>query len=289
MSDQLTRWGYPVDAVCKVLEVSRSGYYAWLGRPVSERAQADERLGLAIRAAHEAGRQNYGTRRVHAYLVNNGVEVGRDRVGRLRRQLGLHCKQKRCFRITTDSAHALPVADNLLEQRFDATGPDRVWLTDITYIRTDEGWLYLAGVKDLFTCEIVGYAMAERMTCALTLNALNKAWQWRRPAAGLIHHSDRGSQYCAAQYRQRLQKLGMRASMSRKGNCYDNAPMESFWGSLKNELVHHRRFATRAQAIAEITEWIEIFYNRQRPHSRLGHLAPAVFARRFHQHQQAAT
>lgn len=289
MKDMLTRHDYPVGAVCAMLQVSRSGYYAWCERAPSNRARSDERLSVAIRAAHEAGRHTYGTRRVHAHLVATGMSVGRDRVARLRRQLGLRCKQKRCYRVTTDSAHTLPVADNLLQQQFEAEAPDRVWLTDITYIRTDEGWLYLAGIKDLYTCEIVGYAMAERMTCSLTLNALNKAWQWRRPPPGLIHHSDRGSQYCAAQYRQRLQTLGMRASMSRRGNCYDNAPMESFWGSLKNELVHHRRFATRAQAVAEITEWIEIFYNRQRLHSRLGHLAPAAFARRFHQRQHATT
>ena len=275
--------------VCSVLEVSRSGYYAWRDRPASARAQADERLAVAIRAAHEAGRHTYGTRRIHAHLREHGLPVGRDRVGRLRRQMGLGCKQKRCFCVTTDSAHTLPVADNLLLQNFAASAPDRVWMTDITYIRTEEGWLYLAGVKDLYTCEIVGYAMAQRMTCDLTLKALNRAWQWRKPPPGLIHHSDRGSQYCARQYRQRLHNLGMSASMSGRGNCYDNAPMESFWGSLKSELVHHRRFATRSQAIAEITEWIEIFYNRQRLHSRLGHLSPASFARRFHQRQHATT
>ena len=287
MKQLLTRHDYPVGAVCSVLEVSRSGYYAWRDRPASARAQSDERLAVAIRAAHEAGRHTYGTRRVQAHLREHGLPVGRDRVGRLRRQMGLGCKQKRCFRVTTDSEHTLPVADNLLQQNFAANAPDRVWMTDITYIRTEEGWLYLAGIKDLYTCEIVGYAMSERMTCDLTLKALNRAWQWRKPPPGLIHHSDRGSQYCARQYRQRLHSLGMRASMSERGNCYDNAPMESFWASLKNELVHHRRFATRSQAIAQITEWIEIFYNRQRLHSRLGHLSPASFARRFHQRQHA--
>lgn len=287
MKDLLTRQAYPVKVVCRALEVSRSGFYAWSQRPASERVRTDERLAVAVRAAHEAGRQTFGTRRVHAHLASNGFKVGRDRVGRLRRELGLQCRQARCFKVTTDSEHRLPVADNLLEQRFCAEGPDRVWLTDITYIRTDQGWLYLAGIKDLYTCEIVGYAMGERMTHALTLTALNKAWEWRRPLPGLIHHSDRGSQYCAARYRRRLDELRMKASMSRRGNCYDNAPMESFWGSLKTELIHHRRFATRDQAIAEITEWIEIFYNRQRPHSRLGNVPPAVFARRFHQPQQS--
>ena len=156
-------------------------------------------------------------------------------------------------------------------------GGDKVWLTDITYVRTDEGWLYLAGVKDVFTQEIVGYAMSKRMTHELTLEALNRAVRYARPEPGLLHHSDRGSQYCASRYRERLDALGMQVSMSRRGNCYDNAPMESFWGSLKNELLYQRRFATRAQARAAITEWIEVFYNRQRLHSALGYQSPVAF------------
>lgn len=262
---------------CRALEVSRSGYLAWLKRQPSQRARDDERLRVHIRAAHEAGRQTYGVRRVHALLRHQGQKVGRDRVGRLRREMGLCCRQKRCFRTTTDSAHTLPVAPNLLAQDFSADAPDKVWLTDITYVRTGEGWLYLAGVKDVFTQEIVGYAMSKRMTHELTLEALNRAVRYARPEPGLLHHSDRGSQYCASRYRERLDALGMQVSMSRRGNCYDNAPMESFWGSLKNELLYQRRFATRAQARAAITEWIEVFYNRQRLHSALGYQSPVAF------------
>lgn len=288
MKELQARHDYPVAVLCAALGVSRSGYYAWCERPASARQRDDERLKVAIRGVHAASRQTYGTRRVLVELRAQGFEAGRDRVDRLRRTMALRCRQKRCFRVTTDSEHTLPVADNLLQQHFAASAPDQVWLTDITYIRTDEGWLYLAGLKDMCTREIVGYAMDERMTVGLCLRALGHAHARRRPPPGLIHHSDRGSQYCARQYRQALDALGMRASMSRRGNCYDNAPMESFWGSLKNELVHHRRFATRAQAIAEITEWIEVFYNRQRRHSAIGYLPPAVFARQFYQPQRSA-
>ena len=221
-------------------------------------------------------------------LAADGFTAGRDRIERLRRAMGLHCKQKRKFKATTNSEHALPVAENLLEQTFTATRPEQVWVTDITYIPTGEGWLYLAGIKDLCTCEIVGYAMGERMTQELVGQALFRAVRAKRPAPGLIHHSDRGSQYCAHDYRQLLEQFGMRASMSRKGNCYDNAPMESFWGSLKNELVYHRRYQTRSEAQASIQEYIEIFYNRQRRHSRLGYIAPAVFARQFSKQQAVA-
>jgi transposase InsO family protein len=281
MKQLMTQQAYPVSALCAALGVSRSGYYGWLGRGPSQRAQLDERLKVWIRAIHQASRHSYGTRRVHRQLHAQGQPVGRDRVGRLRRQMGLQSLQRRSWRIsTTDSAHELPVAQNLLAQHFQANAVDRVWLSDITYVRTAQGWLYLAGLKDLHSCEIVGYAMSERMTVQLTLDALNHAHQARKPAKGLILHSDRGSQYCAHEYRRRVDKLGLRASMSRRGNCYDNAPMESFWGSLKTELIHHRQFATRDEARAAITEWIEVFYNRQRLHSRLGYLAPAEFARR---------
>ena len=281
MKQLLTHNAYPVSRVCAVLNVSRSGYYEWLGRPECARSQLDERLKVSIRAIHQASRQSYGTRRVHGELRAQGQTVGRDRVARLRRQMGLQSLQRRCWRIsTTDSAHRLPIAPNLLDQQFTTSAPDRVWLSDITYVRTGEGWLYLAGIKDLHSCEIVGYAMSARMTTQLTLDALNSAHKARKPAKGLILHSDRGSQYCAHEYRGRAEKLGMRVSMSRRGNCYDNAPMESLWSSLKTELVHHRQFATRCEARTAITEWIEVFYNRQRLHSRLGYLAPAEFAKR---------
>jgi transposase InsO family protein len=200
----------------------------------------------------------------------------------------LRCKQTRKFKATTNSNHDLPVADNLLNQTFEPTWPNEAWVTDITYVQTGEGWLYVAGVKDVFTCELVGYAMGERMTQGLTAQALWRAVRNKRPQQGLIHHSDRGSQYCAHDYRKLLEQFGMHASMSRKGNCYDNAPMESFWGSLKNELVHHHRYATRADAQAAIQEYIESFYNRQRRHSRLGNVPPALFAENFSKQPQAA-
>jgi putative transposase len=272
----------------RVFNVSRSGFYAWVGRKPSLHAQEDERLKVAIKAAHTRTRQTYGVRRLQPELVDDGFVAGRDRIDRLRRELGLRCKQKRKFKGTTNSNHDLPVAENVLNQTFTPTVPNQVWVTDITYIPTGEGWLYLAGIKDVFTCEIVGYAMSERMTQELTARALSQASQQKRPMAGLIHHSDRGSQYCAHDYRKLVDKFGMKASMSRRGNCFDNAPIESFWGSLKNELVHHCRYETRAEAEASIREYIEIFYNRQRRHSRLGNISPAVFAQNFFVQQAAA-
>lgn len=278
----MKRWHreFPIGLMSRLLGVSRSGYYDWLNGEPSARAREDERLKVEIKAAHTRSRETYGPRRLQPELASEGFHAGRDRIARLRRELGLRCKQKRKFKATTNSNHDLPVAENLLDQTFAPTAPNQMWVTDITYIPTGEGWLYLAGIKDVFTCEIVGYAMGERMTQALTARALFRAVQQKRPPKGLIHHSDRGSQYCAHDYRKLLEQFGLIASMSRKGNCYDNAPIESFWGSLKNELVHHRRFATRAQAEAAIREYIEIFYNRQRRHSRLGYLSPAAFAQK---------
>ena len=275
------RLHFSVKIMSRLFEVSRSGFYAWLDRPPSRRAQEDERLKVAIKAAHKKTRETYSARRLQPELASDGFMAGRDRIARLRRELGIRCRQKRKFKATTNSNHNLPVAENLLDQAFNPKAPNEVWVTDITYIPTGEGWLYLAGVKDVFTCEIVGYAMAGSMTQELTGRAIFLASQQKRPAAGLIHHSDRGSQYCAHDYRKLIKQFGMVASMSRRGNCYDNAPMESFWGSLKNELVHHCRYTTRAEAEASIREYIEIFYNRQRRHSRLGYVAPAVFAKNF--------
>jgi transposase InsO family protein len=272
----------------RVLRVSRSGFYTWLKRKPSRRTQEDARLKVAIKAAHKRTREVYGARRLQPELAADGFVAGRDHIARLRRELGIRCRQKRKFKATTNSNHNLPVAENLLEQTFTASAPNEVWVTDITYVATGEGWLYLAGIKDLFTCEIVGYAMSERMTQELTGRALFRAVQQKRPTAGLIHHSDRGSQYCTHDYRKLLAQFGMQASMSRRGNCFDNAPMESFWGSLKNELVHHCRYATRAEAEASIREFIEIFYNRQQRHSRLGYIAPAVFAQNFNKLPAAA-
>jgi putative transposase len=270
------RHDYPLLLMCRVFEVSKSGYHAWLKRKPSPRSQANARLELAIRAAHQTSRETYGPIRLQPELASAGFPASLGRIRRIRQKLGLRCKQMKKFKATTNSKHSLPVAENLLNQNFATTRPSQVWVTDITYIATQEGWLYLAGVKDLHTCEIVGYAMGARMTQELTGQALIRAVKCKRPVAGLIHHSDRGSQYCAGSYQALLKQFQMRPSMSRKGNCYDNAPMESFWGTLKNELVHHRRYATRKEAKAEITEYI--FYNRQRRHSKLGNLSPAAFA-----------
>jgi putative transposase len=278
---------YPLTVMCRVFDVSRSGYHAFASRSPSKRAQENVRLEVAIQAAHVRTRETYGPERLRDELRDDGFKAGVARIKRLRKKLGLRCKQVRKFKATTNSNHDLPVAENLLNQKFETTRPNEAWVTDITYVQTGEGWLYLAGVKDIHTCELVGHALGHRMTTALVGTALVKATAAKRPAPGLIHHSDRGSQYCARDYRNLLEQFGMKASMSRRGNCYDNAPMESFWGTLKNELVHHRRYETRAQAIVEITEYIDIFYNRQRRHSRLGNLSPAAFTQQFYRQPQA--
>ncbi len=277
-----------VAAMCRALSVSESGYHAWRKRPPSARAQEDSRLEIEIKAAHQRTRETYGPERLQADLADNGITVGVHRIKLLRKKLGLHCRQKRKFIATTDSAHTLPIAPNVLNRQFTVAAPNTAWVTDITYIATDEGWLYLAGVKDVFNGELVGYAMAEHMTCALVTQALFRAVATHRPAKGLIHHSDRGSQYCAHDYQRMLRQFGMQPSMSRKGNCWDNAPMESFWGTLKTEWVHHRRFINREQAKREIIEYIEIFYNRIRKQARLGYLSPIAFSQQYYVKQLAA-
>ena len=250
------RTHYPLRLLCRVLEVSRSGDDAWQHRRPSKRAQENARLEVAIQAAHVRTRHTYGPERLQAELRDDGFPSGISRIKRLRKNLGLRCTPVCRFTTTTDSAHRLPVADNLLAQTFTATRPNETWVTDITYIATAEGWLCLAGIKDLYTCEVVGHAMGARMTTDLVRHALVRAVEAKRPRPGVIHHSDRGSQYCAQDYQEQLRQFGLTPSMSRKGNCYDNAPMESFGGTLKNELVHHRRYATREQARREITEYI---------------------------------
>jgi putative transposase len=282
------RFRYDVGMMCHILQVSKSGYYKWLNRKPSRRAQEEGRLEVEIKAAHRRTRETYGPERLQHELKEHGVKVGICRIRRIRKKLGIWCKQKRKFKATTDSKHGLPVAENLLNQQFEATRPKEVWLSDITYIPTEEGWLYLAGHQDLFTGEIVGYAMGSRITKNLVIQSLFKAVAAKRPGPGLIHHSDRGVQYCAYEYRRLLDQFKMKASMSRKGDCYDNAPMESFWGKLKTELVHHTRYKTRKQGIREITEHIEVFYNRQRRQARLGYLSPAVYERQFYARQLAA-
>lgn len=285
---QKLRLTYPIDLLCRVLEVSRSGYYAWRTRPPSKRSREEGRLEAEIRAAHTRTRETCGPERLQKDLAAHGVTVGIHRIRRIRKKCGIRCKQVKKFTATTDSQHSYAVADNLLNQTFDAYAPGQVWVSDITYIPTDEGWLYCAAHKDLFNGEIVGYALGARITKDLVKQSLFRALAAKRPPRGLIHHSDRGRQYCNPSYRKLLDRLGMRASMSRKGNCYDNAPMESFWGTLKNELIHHRHYRTRQEATAEIIEYIEMFYNRQRSQARLGYLSPAAYEREFYRERRAA-
>ncbi len=274
--------------MCRVLNVSESGFHAQRTRPLCKRKRENRRLEIEILAAHQRTRETYSAKRLHHDLADHGVQATPYRVRTLRRKLGLRCKQKLKFKVTTDSKHNLPVAPNILNREFAVNAPGNVWVSDITYIPTDEGWLYLAGIKDLFNGELVGYAMNERMTKSLVMQALFRATASKHPDKGLIAHSDRGGQYCAHDYQNLLQQFGMIASMSRKGDCYDNAPMESFWGILKTELVHHRRFKTRQQAIQEITEYIEIFYNRQRKQEKLGYLSPAQFSQQYYANLLAA-
>ncbi len=279
---QELRLEYPTSVVSRLLTVSASGYYAWVDRSPSKRAREETRLELEIKAAHKRTRQTYGPERLQRELAEHGVQVGICRIRRLRQKLGIRCKQKRRFKATTQSRHRLPVAENVLGQQFKVDRPNTVWVTDITYVPTDEGWLYLAGHKDLCTGEIVGYAMGERLTRNLVSQSLLRALSSKRPVEGVLHHSDRGSQYCSREYRGLLERFGLRSSMSGTGNCFDNAPMESFWSTLKQELVHHRHYGSRQEAVRDITEYIEIFYNRQRCQARLGFLSPAAYEQRYY-------
>ena len=265
--------------MCRVLSVSRSGFYAWLRRPESVRSRRNHSLVSAIRVIYHGSRRSYGSPRVTACLRDSGVPCSERRVARLMRQAGIIAKTVRKFRVTTNSAHTHPVAPNRLERNFQVNRPNAVWLSDITYLWTREGWLYLAGVMDLYSRRIVGWAMSPRIDGNLTQTALRQAAQQRRPSPGLVLHSDRGSQYAAGDYQKLLQQHGAVCSMSRKGDCWDNAPMESFWGTLKQELIYHERFATREEAMAKIFEYVEVFYNRQRRHSSTDFKSPAEFER----------
>jgi len=268
MSDE-----HPTNLLCAVLAASRSGYYQW--RTATARSRADEALRPKIKAAHAASHGTYGSPRVAAALRTQGEHVGRHRVARLMRELGLSGRQRRRYRVrTTDSQHDQPIAPNHLASAPPPTKPDEVWVTDITYVETAEGWLYLAGVLDLFSRRLIGWAMGSGLATALPLAALHMALHQRRPAAGVLHHSDRGCQYASAAYRQVLAAHGCLASMSRQGNCYDNAFMESFWSTLKHELVYRHRFATRRAATSALFAYIEGFYNRSRLHSALGFKSP---------------
>jgi transposase InsO family protein len=272
------RQEFEIRAMCRVLQVSRSGYYAWCKRPVSEREMANQKLTEQIEEIHQQSRQTYGSPRIHAELTNRGVQCGHNRVARLMRQAELRAKQNQKFKVkTTDSAHNYPVAPNLLEQDFQASRPNEKWVADITYIATAEGWLYLATVMDLYSRRIVGWAMGDTLARSLPLAALQMALETRQPPPGLLHHSDRGSQYASEDYQAVLTKYQIQGSMSRTANCYDNAPIESFFGTLKTELVHHRHYVTRTDAKTDIFEYIEVFYNRFRRHSALDNLCPVVF------------
>lgn len=268
---------YPVRLMCRALKVSPSAYYAWRRRPESRRVREDRRLLVEIRAIHQAKREVYGSPRIHAELKARGIRHGEKRVARLMRENGIRAKQKKKFKATTDSKHSHPVAPNLLKRDFEAFAPNEKWVADITYIPTREGFLYLAAILDLYSRIVVGWSMAGRMSRRLVLDALDMATGRRRPGPGLIHHSDRGSQYACGDYQKALFDHGMIGSMSRKGDCWDNAPMESFFHTLKTELAHHQDYQTRMQAKADIFEYIEAFYNRGRRHSCLGYLTPTEF------------
>jgi putative transposase len=271
------RW--PVSVMCRVLKVTRSGFYAWRRRKPSARSQRHEALLRKIRQVHQENRELYGSPRVHRALLINGESVSRNTIAKLMRQAKIRAKAKsRFIPRTTDSVHQKPVADNKLAREFQADAINRKWLADITYVPTDEGWLYLAAVLDVFSRRIVGWSMADHLEADLAIDALQMALLQRRVAGGdLLHHSDRGVQYASDDYQQLLSKHGIEVSMSGVGNCYDNAMMESFWATLKTELVHHEEYATHEQARGSIFEYIEVFYNRQRLHSSLGYVSPESF------------
>lgn len=269
--------GHAVELLCQVLEVSRSGYYSWLTRPESKRAGENQQLKKAITESFESSRKTYGYRRVHRSLQVQKKRCGKHRVARLMQHLKLQPKTKKKFKATTNSKHQFPVYSNHLQRDFTPQQMNQSWVSDITYIATQEGWLYLAVVMDLYSRQIVGWAMDHRMTEDLVMNALRMALFRRHIAAGLLLHSDRGSQYASTAYQAVLKNHGIICSMSRKGNCWDNAAMESFFRSLKVECIYHQSLKTREEAKMIIFDYIEIFYNRQRRHSTLNYLSPVDY------------
>jgi putative transposase len=271
---------YPIRLMCRALAVSAAGYYAWRVRPESARSVSDRTTRSAIRVIHRDSRETYGSPRIWDALVKQGHRIGEHRVARLMRQDGIRAKTVTKWRATTQSNHQWPVAANTLNRQFTVAAPNRVWAGDITYVWTLEGWLYLAVLLDLYSRRVVGWAMSQRITVELTEQALTMALAKRAPTAGLLHHSDRGSQYAATSYQRVLAAYGLLPSMSRKGNCWDNACVESFFGTLKRELVDQRRYVTRDEARQDIFEYIEVFYNRQRRHSTLGYHSPAEYEAR---------
>lgn len=274
--------------MCQVLRVSRSSYYAWFNKPVSKRKKDDYRVLSHIKRIHKESFGTYGIRRMTDQLNKDGITCGKNRVARLMRENGIYSRLKRKYKATTNSNHRYPVAPNLLDQDFRSEAPNQKWVGDITYIATDEGWLYLAGVEDLFHRKIVGWSFSNRITKELTLAALRQAIGKEQPCHGLIFHSDRGSQYAAYAYQDELRKYNIRQSMSRKGNCYDNACMESFFATLKKDIIYGRKFKTREEAKQEIVKYIETFYNCRRLHSSLGNMSPIEYENQFSNQEKAA-
>lgn len=272
---------YPVRELCDALSLGRSTYYGWRERPPSRRCVEDAMLTRLIRQIHRESRGTYGSPRIHLELREEGHCVARKRVARLMRENGLRTRHFKRYKHTTHSIHRWPVAPNVLERRFEVQRPNTVWAGDITYLWTCEGWVYLAVVMDLCSRRVVGWSMSTRMTKELAVDALRKALGQRQPAQGLLYHSDRGSQYASNDYQMLLGRHGVRASMSGKGNCYDNAVVEAFFASLKRELTHGRRYIRREDAYREVFDYIEVFYNRRRRHSSLGGVSPEEYERRL--------
>ena len=276
---------WPLTLQCEVMGVSASGYFEHIalskGHSRPGRHLSDEAVLAHIKAAHAGSKGEYGWPRIWKDLISKGVRVGKDRIRKLMKLHGIKARGKRRYVVTTDSKHNLPIAPNLLDRHFQPEQPNAVWTGDITYISTDEGWLYLAGVIDLYARQVVGWSMAPHMETSLVTDALRMAWFRRRPEPGLIFHSDRGSQYCSREFQSTLTEYGMKSSMSRKGNCWDNAPTESLWGSLKVGRLHGMRFETRRQAMDEVIDWLT-FYNHRRLHSTLGYVSPMQFENNWH-------
>ena len=280
------RNAFPVRRMCNELNVSPSGYYAWCKRPPSTREMANQELYTKIKAVYDDNHGVYGSPRIYRELKDQGIACSQNRIARLMRLRGLRAKQTKRFRSTTKRNQAHPVAPNLLKRHFVAERPNQKWLTDITYIPTQEGWLYLAAILDLYTRRIVGWAMSDRMTSDLTISALKMALQQYQPMSGLLHHSDQGSQYTDRNYQALLKDHGIQASMNSVGSWYDNAPMESFFGTLKSELVHHRAYQTRDEARNDLFFYVEAFYNRRRRHSALDYLSPHTYEHLYYQERQ---
>ena len=268
---------FPTVAMCRVLGVSTSGYYHWMDRPISARSSRHERILEAIKKIHTGVRRAYGYRRVYGQLALDGINCSKSAVCYLMHKNGIKARKKRIFAPSTDSRHDLPISPNLLKRNFDVSGSNRYWVGDITYIPTDEGWLYLSVVIDLFNRGVAGWSMSDRMTKSLATDAQQMAIRSRRPGAGLIMHTDRGSQYASGKFRRLLEGNGMLSSMSRRGDCWDNAVAESFFKTLKTELTYWRKYRTREEARRDIFEYIEVFYNRERLHSKLGYRSPAEY------------